>query len=110
MSRAVLAHKLEYRTSRNPRATWNLRNCPSFVKGEENRLFIACEGNWIGYFKLASYVLWNRFDDAVPYALVFDTRTWTPIPHAPVKRFRGFTYNVPSTTEPAATDRHPEVR
>jgi hypothetical protein len=112
MSRAVLAHKLELRTSRNPRATWNLRNWPQgYVEGEENRLFVACEGKWIGYFKLAPYMIWNRFDTAVPYTLVFDTRTWTPTQHVPVHRFRGFTHNVPAAAEPTATnERHSEMQ
>jgi hypothetical protein len=104
MSRTVLAHKLELRTSRNPNATWNLRNWPAgYVEGEENRLFVACEGKWIGYFKLAQGMLWNRFDTVVPYTLIFATRTWTPIQHVPVPRFRGFTYKVPAAAEPTAT-------
>jgi len=100
MSRAVLAHKLGFRTSPNPEVSWNLRNWPEgFVEGEENRLFIACEGKWIGYFKLAPYALFNRADSAAPYTLLFDTRSWTPIEPALVLRFRGFTYNVPSTLQ-----------
>jgi hypothetical protein len=81
-----------------------LRNWPAgYAEGEENRVFIASEGKWIGYFKMAPYMIWNRFDAAVPYTLVFDTRTWTPIPHVPVHRFRGFTYSVPTVAEPTAT-------
>ena len=110
MSRAVLAHKLELRTSRNPRATWNLRNWPQgYVEGEENRLFVACEGRWIGYFKLAQDMLWNRFDPAVPYTLLFDTRTWTPIQSVTVHRFRGFTYKVPAAADLSPTRENQSV-
>jgi len=100
MSRAVLAHKLGFRTSPNPEVSWNLRNWPEgFVQGEENRLFIACEGRWIGYFRLAPYALFNRADTAAPYTLLFDTRSWTRIEPVPVQQFRGFTYDVPSTSQ-----------
>lgn len=105
MSRQVFAHKLAFRTSRNPEAAWNLRNWPEgFIDGAENRLFVACEGKWIGYFKLAQDVLWNRADIAAPYTLLFDTRTWTPIKPVAVRRFRGFTYNVPSTLKPKSNE------
>ena len=97
MSRAVFAHKLELRTSRNPEAAWNLRNWPEgYVAGGHNRLFIACEGKWIGYFKLAPDAVFNPKDSAAPYTLLFDTRSWTPIKSVPVRRFRAFTYKVPS--------------
>jgi len=100
MSRAVLAHKLGFRTSPNPEVSWNLRNWPEgFVEGEENRLFIACEGKWTGYFRLAPYALFNRADSSAPYTLLFDTRSWTRIEPVPVRRFRGFTYDVPSTPQ-----------
>ena len=99
MGRDTLAEKLSLRRDKNPEAAWNLRRWPSgFVEGEENRLFVASEGAWRGYFKLADQVLWNREDVAVPYTLLFDTRTWTPIPARPAGRFRGFTYKVPATT------------
>ena len=88
MSRAVFAHKLELRTSKNPEAAWNLRNWPEgYVEGEDNRLFIACQGKWIGYFKLAPYALFNRTDSAAPYTLLFDTRSWTPIKSSPGSTF-----------------------
>ena len=103
MGRETLAEKLSLRRDKNPEAAWNLRRWPSgFVEGEENRLFVASEGAWRGYFKLADQVLWNRDDIDVPYTLLFDTRTWTPIPAQPAVRFRGFTYKVPSTTGAAA--------
>jgi hypothetical protein len=85
-----------------------LRNWPAgYVEGEENRLFVASEGKWIGYFKLAEAML-NRFDPAAPYTLIFDTRTWTRIQHVPVTRFRGFTYKVPAAAEPPV-ERHSET-
>ncbi len=40
-------------------------------------------------------VLYSPNDDRAPFALLFDTRTWTTIEPVVVKRFRGFTYNVP---------------
>ena len=104
MSREVLQDKLSLRHERNPKGTWNLRRWPTgFVEGEENRLFVASEGAWQGYFKLAEYGLINRYDPLVPFTLLFDTRTWTPIPPTPVRSFRGFTYNVPAH-EPSPLD------
>ena len=62
-------------------ATWNTR-----------RLFVACAGSWRGYFPLSGDVVWNPQDDAVPYALIFDPRHWTPIAAVPSPRFRGWRY------------------
>ena len=41
-------------------------------------------------------LLYSPNDDRAPFALLFDTRTWTTIEPVVVKRFRGFTYNVPN--------------
>jgi hypothetical protein len=57
------------------------------------------------YFRLADDALFNPRDLRVPYTLLFDTRTWTPIPPVPVRFFRGFTYDVPRL--PAAPDDSP---
>jgi hypothetical protein len=101
MSREVLREKLSLRRDRNSRAAWNLRRWPSgFVEGEQNRLFVASEGAWRGYFILADYGLINRNDASAPFTLFFDARTWTPIPPVPMRQFRGFTYDVPAL-EPA---------
>ena len=97
MSREALADKLSLRESRNPVAAWNLRTWPEgFVKGVQNRLFVACGGAWIGYFKMGSHAIVNYQDHATPYTMLFDTRTWTRIEPVPAPRFRGFTYDVPS--------------
>ncbi len=102
MSRSVLAQKLEARTERNPEEAWNLVRWPQGLSGNrENRLFVACDGRWLGYFKLSPDALYNP-DDRAPYTLLFDTRTWTPIPSAPANRFRGFTYDVPSVAPDTA--------
>jgi hypothetical protein len=58
---------------------------------------VASEGAWRGYFRITD-ALWNPKDPGAPYALLFDSRTWTSIPPVPVARFRGFTYKVPATT------------
>lgn len=47
---------------------------------------------WRGWFPLFGEVLWNPEDEAAPYALIFDTRRWTPIPSAPAPRFQGWRY------------------
>ena len=107
MRREVLEDKLALRRERNPEGAWNLYRWPSgFVEGEENRLFVAAEGAWRGYFALADGALVNRNDPTAGYALLFDTRTWTAIAPVPVRRFRGFTYRVPALPESAPT---PEV-
>ena len=106
MDRTTLEEKLSQQSSRNPEASWNLRNWPrGFVEGGENRLFVACEGEWIGYFKIASDGLYNPRDASTPYTLLFDTRTWTPIQSCRAHRFRGFTYDVPPIDDsPKAAD------
>ena len=96
MSKQTLAHKLEARHEKNPEQAWNLSKWPSrFSEPGENRLFVAVEGKWRGYFKLSKDALYNP-NDATPYTLLFDTRTWTTIPPTPVKRFRGSTYKTPT--------------
>ena len=114
MSRTVLREKLKLKSERNPEAAWNLRRWPQGFGEGENRLFVALDGMWRGYFKLSPDALYNPDDEAVPYTILFDTRTWTPIPSTPVKRFRGFTYQVPQlatasdmAAAPAATSTHP---
>ena len=114
MSRTVLREKLKLKGERNPEGAWNLRRWPEGFRQGDNRLFVAADGMWAGYFKLSPEALYNPDDEAVPYTILFDTRTWTPIPHTPVKRFRGFTYEVPqlavappagSAAAPAATSK-----
>jgi hypothetical protein len=99
MTGPVLEHKLEARDERNPEQAWNIARWPSGLSTEgpeENRLFIASEGAWRGYFVLAGEALYNPKDPRTPFTLLFDTRTWTPIhPPVPLTRFRGFTYKVP---------------
>ena len=90
MSREILEEKLALRKDRNPEATWNMRRWPKgFVEGEENRLFVASQGAWRGYFILSGEALFSPNDFSTPYTLLFDTRTWTPILAVPTKRFRG---------------------
>lgn len=97
MSASTLAHKLKAREEKNPEETWNLSRWPKNISEEgENRLFVASGGFWRGYFKLSDEALFNPRDSKVPYTLLFDTRTWTPIPPTPMRSFRGFTYKVPS--------------
>jgi len=99
MSKQVLAHKLEARHEKNPEQAWNLAKWPTrFSEQGRNRLFVAVEGKWRGYFILSDDALYNP-NDATPYTILFDTRTWKPIPTKPVKRFRGFTYKTPALTD-----------
>jgi hypothetical protein len=102
MNRETLQEKLALRREANPEGAWNLRRWPSgFVEGEENRLFVASQGAWRGYFKMTD-ALWNREDRDVPYTLLFDSRTWTHISPVPAPRFRGFTYKVPALVPTAS--------
>ncbi len=96
MSRAVLAHKLAAREDRNPEEAWNLARWPSALSSPgPHRLFVACNGAWRGYFILAPDALFNPRDLRVPYAILFDTRSWTNIHPVLATRFRAFTYDVP---------------
>lgn len=97
MSGPVLEHKLEAASDKNPEQTWNMGRWPTRLSEKvPHRLFVASEGVWRGYFQLSGEALYNPEDERAPYALIFDTRTWTEIPPTDVKRFRGFTYKVPS--------------
>jgi hypothetical protein len=104
MSAAVLQHKLEARSERNPEQAWNLARWPAALSQPgEHRLFVAGAGRWRGYFLLSSDALYNPSDTRTPFTLLFDTRTWTPIAQLPARRFRGFTYDVPPLSSPLHT-------
>ena len=94
MRQEVLADKLEDgRVRGRAVATWNTRRVPTrLTPGWTNRLFVAAQGRWRGYFPLSGDVFWNPKDEAVPYALIFDPRRWTPIAAAPCPSFRGWRY------------------
>jgi hypothetical protein len=104
----ILADKLADGRSGRRMATWNTRRVPTrLTPGWTNRLFVACDGWWRGYFPLAGDVLWNPKDAAAPYALIFDPRRWTRIPTVRSPRFRGWRYlelpptsATPSSAEP----------
>jgi len=92
----VLQDKLETREEKNPEQAWNLARWPKGLSEPgPHRLFVASKGAWRGFFRLSGEALYNPEDPRTPYALLFDTRTWTPIRPIPVSRFRGFTYKVP---------------
>ena len=111
MSRDTLEDKLALRGDKNPEGAWNLTRWPSgFVEGEENRLFVASEGAWRGYFQLADGALVNRADPTAGFSLLFDTRTWTPMPPQPRTRFRGFTYKVPAVLQAVPGEQGPAER
>lgn len=104
MSAVVLEEKLEARDERNPEQAWNMARWPTGLSaGEENRLFVASDGFWRGYFKIAGEALYNPEDARTPFTLLFDTRTWTELPPTPAQRFRGFTYKVPTLGPTSAT-------
>jgi len=91
MSAEVLDHKLEAQTDRNTEEAWNVRSVPKGLgkPGQVDRLFVACNGAWCGFFKLSPEVLWSPVDKKAPWTLLFDTKTWSSIKPVPVKRFRG---------------------
>lgn len=110
MSAPTLEHKLEAQTEKNPEQAWNLARWPSRLTGDgPHRLFVAVGGLWCGYFELANDALYNPEDERTPFTILFDTRSWTPIPPTPVKRFRGFTYKVPPVA-PASSHAGPPTR
>jgi hypothetical protein len=99
MPAKVLADKLQAQREENTEQAWNLTRWPNRLSEEgEHRLFVATNGAWRGYFTLSPDALYNPNDTSAPFSLLFDTRSWTPIPPVPVQRFRGFTYNVPQLT------------
>jgi hypothetical protein len=97
----ILEGKIEQRDEpHRTTATWQLTRLPEKLSKEgPNYLFFAVGGIWQGYFTLKNEILWNPEDKRAPYSLVFDTRTWVEIKPLKTKRFRGFTYNVPSPEE-----------
>ena len=97
MSPPVLADKLRARHQPNPEQAWNLARWPSHLSAPgPHRLVVASAGAWRGHFLLAHDALFNPRDARAPYALLFDTRSWTTLSPVPVKPFRGFTYAVPT--------------
>jgi hypothetical protein len=101
MNRGTLREKLRQAGTDHPEAAWNLRRWPTgWGRPRRRHLFVALDGAWRGYFRLEDVCLFNEKDQAVPYTLLFDTRTWTPIEAIPVKRFRGFTFEVPEDVLP----------
>ena len=99
MPAEVLEDKLQARQQANTEQAWNLSRWPTgFSEEGGHHLFVAVNGAWRGYFTLSRDALYNPNDESAPFGLLFDTRTWTPIEPVPVKRFRGFTYNVPPLT------------
>ena len=96
---AVLEHKLERRHLPAPvEEIWNCRRLPTGLGQTPtgDRLVIASDSRWIGYFRLVPEVLYTPADPACPYALIFDASTWTAIrTRIPCKPFRGWTYKVP---------------
>ena len=95
----VLAHKLERRHL--PGKIEEVWNCSRTPKGmglspAPDRLVIACNGRWVGYFHLVPEVLIGDNDSAHACTLIFDAKSWTPLRNTlPRKPFRGWTYKVP---------------
>ena len=104
MDAGTLESKLESRYTKKPEEAWNLAKWPRGFSHDAtvtNRLFVACDGYWVGYFHISPDMLYMPEDTKTPYVLLFDTRTWAPIPRLKAKRFRGFTYAVPREVEGA---------
>ena len=94
-SAEVLADKLQQRADRvKQEATWNMKRLPQRLgKGEgPDRLFVAYNGCWRGYFRLVPEVLFNPQDQEKTYSLIFEVNSWREIDPIPVQRFRGFRY------------------
>ncbi len=91
MSPDVLAHKLEAQDEKNTDAAWNVAQLPVGLgrPGEVDRLFIASDRKWRGYFVLRKDALWSPEDRRAPFTILFDTRTWKEIAPLSVARFRG---------------------
>lgn len=105
MDPEVLEDKLEHaHDGKNPEATWNTKRLPrGLTPGWTNRLYVASMGMWRGYFPLSGEVLWNPEDEGAPYALIIDTRGWTPEEPVPAPSFRSWRYlpKPPSATRSA---------
>lgn len=101
----ILEDKLELRDHpRSTKGTWQLTRLPEKLSPEgSNRLYVAVDGVWQGYFLLEDDILWNPDDRRCPYSLVFDTRSWVDIRPLRTKRFRGFTYDTPAGEEVVPT-------
>lgn len=97
-SAPILRHKLE-RLPGSGEQVWNCRRLPKGLGRDPHgdRLFVASQGRWAGFFRLVPEVLFNPEDEKCPYALIFDTRSWTTLPStSPCRPFRGWTYTVPN--------------
>lgn len=98
----VLAHKLRAHHDASPLQAWNMGRWPTQLsRPGQHRLFVASNGAWRGYFQLSADALYSPEDPTTPFTLLFDARTWTPIEAIPVKRFRSFTYRVPTLPQDA---------
>ncbi len=105
MRAEVLADKLDARSETNSEQAWNLARWPTALSEPgDHRLFVAVNGAWRGYFKIAGDALYNPDDARTPYTLLFDTTTWTPMTPVAVHRFRGFTYDVPRLDSKTSAD------
>jgi hypothetical protein len=103
MSRGVWAHKCDASARRQ---TWNLRAWPESagVPRGPGRLYVAIRRHWRGYFRVEAFS-WHPADHAAPYTLVFDPRSWTPIPPVPSPsrdRALGYTLDVPGDSPDTA--------
>jgi len=79
-SAAVLEHKLErHGQPGTTEEVWNCRRLPRGLGSSQDRdrLFVASQGRWRGFFRLASEILYTPQDPACPYALIFDVNSWT---------------------------------
>ena len=101
---SVLEAKLERREDRRSTTeTWQLSRLPQNLSPEGgNRLYVAVDGAWRGYFALQDEILYCPEDARAPYSLIFDTRTWVDIRAIPTRRFRGFTYDTPADEDVVA--------
>ena len=101
-SPAILEHKLERvdeERSGPIEEVWNCRRLPQGLGKDSHgdRLFVACRGSWVGFFRLVPEVLYNPQDPRCPYALIFDARSWRSLDSdITAKPFRGWTYSVPT--------------
>ena len=91
MDAGTLESKLESRYTKRPEEAWNLAKWPRGFSDDPtvtNRLFVACDGSWVGYFHIARDMLYMPEDEKTPYVLLFDTRTCVEIDSMTTRRFR----------------------
>jgi hypothetical protein len=68
MSPTTLELKLEHADTRRPEAAWNMAKWPTALSSPgPHRLYVACNGQWVGYFVISGEALYLPEDAKTPY-------------------------------------------